>query len=550
MRGLCPRGAGPSNKKARSYTNTGGPNPVRLSVAEKVNSRKPNTPENRLQSIGKLWSNPYPRIKSDPLSITCAKFRFVYHWVPPNKTADGDQVVVHGRIRSHRTAGSKLIFFDILHNGHKVQVLCNQRILNESGVTPAQFREFYHQLRRGDSFSVKGKPHRTGRGELSILATELPTLISPCLHDVPLPQKDQDTSPYDRHVELLSQPGAADLLRARARILLHIRNFFTDREFMEVNTPILASNSGGAVAQPFLTTAKEFPDRCLSLRIAPELWLKRLVVGGFDRVFEIGSSFRNEGIDKTHNPEFTTCEFYQTYVDLDALMRTTESLMSSLSHDIKQLNEKLGGSLNPISVNLDGPYPKLDFIPDLEKAMGKTLPDLRANDAMAQVQQLFHDLDLPIPTHITLPRLLDKLSSIYLEPLCKQPTFIINHPECMSPLSKSFLHPSNGQVVSARAELFIDSKEIVNMYEEENSPFAQRQKFENQLVLRDPEDPGELDEGYIKTLEWGLPPTGGWGCGIDRLCMLFTGAPRIGDVLSFGNLRRVTVSSKAVEASA
>ncbi|KAK2787039.1 hypothetical protein FQN53_005739 [Emmonsiellopsis sp. PD_33] len=493
-----------------------------------------------IAEIRNVFPNPYPRLSVDARSISADEFHSRYNYVSPNETAEQDSVVMYGRIQSQRIAGSKLMFLDLVQNGRKVQVLCNQRHFDALGVTPEKFKAFYHLLRRGDVFSVTGKPHRTGRGELSISATELPKLISPCLHDVPLRIKEQESSPYERHVQFLSSPPAADILRARSAILQYVRNFFLERSFMEVETPILASAAGGAVARPFQTAATEFPERPLALRIAPELWLKRLVVGGFDRVFEIGPSFRNEGLDKTHNPEFTTCEFYHAFADLETLMSLTESFFSGLSTRIHELNEKLG-TLNPPTVSFTTPFRRLDFIPDLEAAMGCKLPDLASANATSQVLELYSQLNLPVPANANLPRLLDKLSATYLEPLCTNPTFITNHPECLSPLSKSFLHPHAKQVVSARAELFVDGREIVNTYEEENSPFEQRRKFQQQLAFQDVDDEGAVvDEGFVQALEWGLPPTGGWGCGIDRLCMLFTGARRIGDVLSFGSLRSVT----------
>ncbi|KMP05105.1 lysyl-tRNA synthetase [Coccidioides immitis RMSCC 3703] len=494
---------------------------------------------NRIDEIKNASSNPYPRLAVSPQSTSCEHFRSQYNHIQPNETLDDVSVFLYGRIRSQRTAGSKLVFFDLWQDGHKVQILCNQRILGVTGVSPERFREFYHLLQRGDVYSITGKPHRTGRGELTLLASELPTLLSPCLHDVPVDTKEHAVSPYERHVQFLADPGVADILRARSSIVQHIRNFFLERRFIEVNTPIIAAAAGGAIARPFHTTASESVEQLLALRIAPELWLKRLIVGGFDRIFEIGPSFRNEGLDKTHNPEFTTCEFYQAFADLECLMQMTETLLSGLSQNIRELNEKLG-TLHPIYVDFSTPFRRIDFVPALESAMGHTLPDLKSDGATLKMVELLNTMSIPLPDHVSLPRLLDKLCAVYLEPQCKDPTFIINHPECMSPLSKSYIHPTCSQVVSARAELFVEGKEVVNTYEEENSPFEQRRKFEEQLSYRDPENPGELDESYLQALEWGLPPTGGWGCGIDRLCMLFTGARRIGDVLSFGNLRSVT----------
>ncbi|OJD17697.1 lysine-tRNA ligase [Emergomyces pasteurianus Ep9510] len=503
--------------------------------------------KNRIAEIRNICPEPYPRLPIDKRSISCDEFHAKYNYIKPNETAEQDSVVIYGRIQSARTGGSKLIFLDLVQNGRKLQVLCNQRHLDVMGVTPEKFRQFYNLLRRGDVFSIIGKPHRTSRGELSVTASELPKLIAPCLHDIPLRIKEQETSPYDRHVQLLSSPTAADILRARSSIIQYIRNFFLDKAFMEVETPILASVAGGAVARPFQTSATEFPDRPLSLRIAPELWLKRLVVGGFDKVFEIGPSFRNEGLDKTHNPEFTTCEFYHAFADLETLISLTESFFMGLSQHIRNLNQTLE-TLSPTTASFAARFRRLDFIPDVEKAMGQRLPDLTSTpteEATTQVLQLFGQLNHIPPANATLPRLLDRLSAIYLEPLCKDPTFIINHPECLSPLSKSFTHPTCGQTVAARAELFIDGREVVNMYEEENSPFEQRRKFEIQLRFQgdvEVDGDGKMDETYLQALQWGLPPTGGWGCGVDRLCMLFTGARRIGDVLSFGNLRSVTRS--------
>ncbi|PGH14193.1 lysine-tRNA ligase [Helicocarpus griseus UAMH5409] len=526
------------------WSSTDTPTPAQ---SDAENTASKNRWESRIAEIRNVCPNPYPRLSVDKRSISCDEFHSKYDYIERNETAEQDSVVIYGRIQSARIAGSKLIFLDLVQNGRKVQVLLNQRHLDPLGVTPEKFKQFYHLLRRGDVFSAIGRPHRTSRGELSISASELPKLITPCLHDVPLRPKEQESSPYDRHVQLLASPATADILRARSAIIQYIRNFFLERKFMEVETPILGSVAGGAVARPFQTSATEFPERALSLRIAPELWLKRLVVGGFDKVFEIGPSFRNEGLDKTHNPEFTTCEFYHAFADLESLISLTESIFAGLSQHILTLNQTLG-TLNPTTASFAIPFRRLDFIPDLEKAMGRKLPNLSAfpEDATTSILDLFSNLDLPVPANPTLPRLLDRLCATYLEPQCKDPTFITNHPECLSPLSKSFTHPTCGQVVAARAELFIDEREVVNTYEEENSPFEQRRKFEMQLSFQGEAEretgEGKMDESYLQALQWGLPPTGGWGCGIDRLCMMFTGARRIGDVLSFGNLRSVTRS--------
>ncbi|KAJ5278806.1 Nucleic acid-binding OB-fold [Penicillium angulare] len=416
--------------------------------------------------------------------------------------------------------------------------MCNKGRLQN--IESQEFKKLYRLLRRGDAFTVTGNPHRTARGELTLNVTELPQLLAPCLHDVPVHDVSHEISPYPRHVQFLADPATADIIRARSVLTQYLRQFFVDRSFMEVSTPIIGAVAGGAIARPFVTSATEFPERELSLRIAPELWLKRLIVGGFDKVFEIGPSFRNEGLDKTHNAEFTTCEFYHAYANLEDLMRTSEELLSGMAARIHAFN-KDNNTLNPTKVNFDAPFKRIDFITGIEEAINQKLPDLSAADALDQIRSLFHTLSLEIPENPTLPRLLDELCSVYVEPQCIDPTFIINSPECLSPLSKSFTHPVTGQCVAARGELFIEGKEVINLYEEENSPFEQRRKFEDQLRFSHAVgETGEIDESYLEALEWGLPSTGGWGCGIDRLVMLFTGAKRIGDVLAFGNLRAVT----------
>ncbi|KAL8648921.1 MAG: hypothetical protein Q9226_005790 [Calogaya cf. arnoldii] len=390
---------------------------------------------------------------------------------------------------------------------------------------------------------MKGYPHRTLRGELSLLVTALPRLLSPCLHEMPTGLQDPETRIRNRHVDFQVNDRAAQIVRFRSQIITRIREYLQDKGYLEVQTPIMANLAGGAVARPFQTRAVEFPDRHIELRTAPELWLKRLVLGGFERIFEIGPCFRNEGIDKIHNPEFTTCEFYMAYANLDYLTTVTEKLISELITYTNQLTFKQLPSLKTCELSITKPFRRIDFIKDLQRLIDASLPDLKSPTAEAEVIKIFHDKDIPLPQSPTLPRLLDRLQSKYLEPSCQQPTWITNHPECLAPLAKSFVH--EGQLVSARGELFIFGKEVVNTYEEENSPVEQRKKFEEQLKYRNDDNRSTVDESYLEALEWGLPPTGGWGCGIDRLVMLLSGTDRINDVLPFGNLRNVVSLGKS-----
>jgi lysyl-tRNA synthetase, class II len=389
---------------------------------------------------------------------------------------------------------------------------------------------------------------------------------SPCLQRFPVSSrgsasKELTESNYQpRYVEMLTDPEVIETMKTRATIVKVMRRFFEKYGFMEVSTPILTAQAGGATARPFETQAVEFADRKLSLRIAPELWLKRLVIGGLDKVFEIGPSFRNEGLDKTHNPEFTTCEFYAVSHDLDQLISMTNQLFGELGISF-QRQPNLAQDFDVFKC-LQAGIKTIDYIPALNAALDLVLPNLSSPSAHSMLFSIFKAKNIPLPAKPTIPRLLDELCSIYLEPKPDdhQLVWIKNIPECLSPLAKSFIHPTapNQQSVAARAELFIMGKEIVNCYEEENSPFEQRRKFVDQqryasetgvsstLAVKD-EEAMKVDEEYLQALEWGLPPTGGWGCGIDRLVMLFAGKDRIGDVLSFGNLRAVTRGAERVD---
>ena len=407
-----------------------------------------------------------------------------------------------GRIQSLRIAGSKLLFLDVKgENGANLQIYLDA---NSVQVDAASFKQHRKLLQRGDvicqylvipSFcavliptleAVKGYPYRTSSGEPSLRATELPLLLSPCLISPPIlyptsnPGRDDGPSAVSSGtVPRSADPEVITTLRSRMNIIRSLRQFFEQRDFIEVQTPILAATAGGATARAFETVAKEFSDRKLSLRIAPELWLKRLVIGGMHKIFEIGPCFRNEGqsgmvqthdaslktdgmntgLDKLHNPEFTTCEFYSAYTSLPQLMLVTEQLFEHIvtCGSYPGENESMTKT----------PFGQIDFIPALNAALNVDLPNLLSESAFLDLTRIFTQQNIPLPSNPTLPRLLDKLASTFLEPKCQNPTFIINQPECLSPLSKSFIHPTvaNSQPVAARAELFIHGHEIVNCYE-------------------------------------------------------------------------------------
>ncbi|KAK3985377.1 hypothetical protein QBC44DRAFT_335216 [Cladorrhinum sp. PSN332] len=499
----------------------------------------------RQQELEQANALKYPRLQHNAAapSMRIPDFRAKYDHIQKDTVVE-EEVTLRGRIESVRRAGSKLVFLNIRGEFEHVQGLCNLGKLVD-GTTVPEFKNIARLFSRGDIISVTGKATRSSTGELSIQATYLPQLLTPSL--VPQPFKVEET--LHRQIDMLVNRRTTDTLRLRSHIIRYLRDFFHERDFLEFQTPILAGTAGGAVARPFTMTS-EAVKKDLSLRIAPELWLKRLVVGGVDRVFELGPAFRNEGIDQTHNPEFTICEFYHAYANLEDLISLTESLFRGVaSHCHSLISSKLT-SLPPIDLTrFESPFQQAEFIPTLESKLGFALPDLSSQTAHDDLVSLLsaHSIPLEKPIPQTLPKLLDRLASTYIEPLSlASPLFITNHPVCMSPLSKSFLCPVTRQVVSARTELFIAGRELANMYEEENDPLSQRQKFAQQLKAREIDGGGEgdpqVDESYVYALGSGLPPTGGWGCGVERLVMLFAGTRKISDVLSFGNLRNVVAA--------
>lgn len=515
----------------------------------------------RIKELKKENALSYPRLRRYAEPMTISRFRSEYmHKVKDPSQSQTEIVTIGGRIRSLSRLGSKLFFIRVVMDGSMLQVVLNLSKLVD-GTESEQFMQLSRLLQRGDHISITGRPTRTKTGELSIEAIHLPQLVAPGL--APLPQNiPEDARMPQRHIDLLVNRPAEHMLRVRSYVTTHLRQYLENAlGCIEIQTPILAANAGGAMARPFATTATEFPEKELALRIAPELWLKRLVVAGFDRVYEIGPAFRNEGIDSTHNPEFTMCEFYISYYNLDQVMRETRRLFLSLAKGLVKFKEKFGITLeHPDPTIFEGEWEVVDFIPALNKALGHQLPDLESPDAVRGIIQILEEKNKTwhksLPPNPSLPKLLDHMAAAALEPQSQgKPIFITKHPACMSPLAKSFTCPITNQLVSARAEVFYDGNELANMYEEENDPFAQRRKFVEQAksklqaqqqaasqgeeLAEDDEPPMVIDHQYISVLESGLPPTGGWGCGVDRLVMMFTGAKRISDVLPFGNLRNV-----------
>ena len=523
------------------------------------------------ESSEPLWNESYPRM-SDPLKVVSVP-EFIETFENQTLTGDLRDVTIAGRIRSKRVMG-KVIFLDIVNEFRKVQVMVSK---GKTGAPEAgrslRFDLLKNLIQVGDHVSVTGIPTRTKSGELTLDARELPQLISPTMEQIPDKLIDQQARMQDRHVDMLVNRETIDVLRLRSEITRYMRDHLHSKRFLEFQTPIMAENAGGAIARPFVTRASEFPHKDLAMRVAPELWLKRLVIGGVDKVFEIGPSFRNEGIDSTHNPEFTTCEFYSAYTNLSDLINETEELIYGMAKHCQEVISTQLTALPPIDLSrYSRPFTQIEFVPGLEAALGIRLPKLSSDDALPELIAVLKLAGIQIPggTPETLEKLLDKLAAMYLEPKSfNEPIFITHHPACMSPLAKSFICPKTYQLISARAELFIGARELANMYEEENDPDEQQRKLtthqnlvnkpDGTIGTREPpvkteeemieeEDESAVDEGgeappldqnYIRALDYGLPPTGGWGCGMERLVMLFSGANRISDCLSFGTLQNV-----------
>ncbi|KAG5999191.1 hypothetical protein E4U43_002228 [Claviceps pusilla] len=537
-----------------------------------------------------LYPDPYPRLESSRSRKAVPEFLEQFPSSVPS-----EQVTLNGRVRSKRVFGKGLVFLDLVNEFQKVQIMVNKnKCVSDSQERIKKFSLFRHLIQIGDHISVTGHAIRSKTGEPTLEASEMPQLISPSMEQIPEKLTDPKTRRAERHLDMLVNKEVVDVLRLRAEITKYMRDYFHSKRFLEFQTPILAENAGGAIARPFVTQATEFRDKDLALRVAPELWLKRLVVGGVDKVFEIGPAFRNEGVDATHNPEFTMCEFYSAYSNLADLIRETEELLHGMARHAQELISTQLTALPPFNMSqFVRPFKQVEFIPGLEKAMGVRLPKLSCEeDALPELLAVMKLTGIAIPGEVpnSLPKLLDRLAAVYLEPMSfTEPIFITNHPACMSPLAKGFLCPQTYQLVSARAELFVGGRELANMYEEENDPEEQKRKLavhralvnkangeigfaeetsprdaeptqtptqtqEQQPVssraeqaAREEDDDGDVDEwetspldaSYIKTLDYGLPPTGGWGCGVERLVMLFSGANRISDCLSFGTLRNV-----------
>ncbi len=471
----------------------------------------------KLAAMKEAGKNPFTIVRFDrDCTATEIKERF--------EELENKDVTIAGRIMSWRDMG-KANFIDLLDGSGRIQLYVKMDEIGEEAF--ADFKTWDI----GDIVGVKGFVFRTRRGEISVHVKEL-TLLSKSLN--PLPEKwhgltNVDTRYRQRYVDLIVNPDVKDTFAKRSAIISAIRRYLDDQGFMEVETPMLVSNAGGAAARPFETHFNAL-DEDLKLRISLELYLKRLIVGGFEKVYEIGRVFRNEGLDTRHNPEFTLMELYQAYTDYHGMMDLTENLY-------RYVAEKVLGTTkityNGIEMDLGKPFERITMVDAVKKYSGVDFAEVKTLDEARALAKEHH---VEFEDRHSKGDILNLFFEEFVEDHLVQPTFVMDHPVEISPLTKK--KPDNPDYVE-RFEFFMNGWEMANAYSELNDPIDQRERFaaqEEQLAKGD-EEANTTDEDFLNALELGMPPTGGIGFGIDRMCMLLTDSPAIRDVLLFPTMK-------------
>ena len=492
-------------------------------MAEAKNNQTPDVSEQDKIRRGKLAD--LQAAGNDPFLIT--KYNVTHHSMEIKNNFDeleGQEVTVAGRMMQKRVMG-KASFCNVRDLQGDIQSYVAR---DELGTEAYQaFKKFDI----GDIIGIKGKVFKTKTGEISIHATEI-TLLSKSLHT--LPEKfhgltNTDIRYRQRYVDLIMNPEVRDTFIKRSQILKEIRNFLDGRGFMEVETPMLVSNAGGAAARPFETHYNAL-DEDVKLRISLELYLKRLIVGGLERVYEIGRVFRNEGVDTRHNPEFTLMELYQAYTDYEGMMELTESMF-------RYLAEKVCGSAvlsyNGTIIDMSKPFERITMMDAVKKYSGVDFTEVKTDEEAKKLADEHH-------VAYEARHKKGDIINLFFEEFCEdkmiQPTFVTDHPIEISPLTKK--KPSNPELVE-RFELYVYGREMCNAYSELNDPIDQRERFaaQEEAFAAGDDEANHTDEDFLNALEIGMPPTGGIGYGIDRLVMLLTDSQAIRDVLLFPTMK-------------
>ncbi|MCY3568163.1 MAG: lysine--tRNA ligase [Chloroflexi bacterium] len=468
--------------------------------------------------------DPYPPRTARTHEISAARQAFEAHETRSPDT-DGPEVTLAGRITALRNMG-RIAFIDIEDDSAQIQVLASKRALADGWSLLDAFD-------LGDFVEASGVLIRSRRGEISVQAERV-AMLTKSLR--PPPEKyhglqDIETRYRQRYLDLMSNHEAKEVLRARSEVISAMRRFMDGRGFLEVETPVLQTEAGGAAARPFLTHLNAL-DEPRQLRIALELHLKRLIVGGFDRVYEIGRLFRNEGIGNRWNPEFTMMESYEAYTDYHGVAEMVEQSLAYISSEVT------GSTRVPWlegEIDFAPPFRRVTMVDAVKEHVGVDFRDYPTVEAM---EGLLRDNGVGIPPNAGWGKLFDELVSERVEPHLRQPTFLLDYPVAISPLAK---RTEYDDTLVERFELFVAGWELANAYTELNDPVDQRRRFEEQLRLKSEgdEEAEQMDEDFLIALEHGMPPTGGLGLGMDRLAMLLTNSQSIRDVILFPQMRKL-----------